>query len=329
MKKIIYFNLIAIIIIFLSAEFFLRFFNIITLQGFEKNSFYKEANVTYHYPNILKTIMGKKIKTDKNGFRIPINEFNYNDKLKNILILGDSVSFGVGVEEKNTFIGILRKSSKKNLYNSSVAGHRLQNYSFLIKKYHNQLPEINEVLIFLCLNDIVAQDGILMKERLKFKSKNKNFFYKIRTNKLFIDLNFFLREKSTVFNLSKAIGTQNVKRHFNYIKPYYESKNFLDEYERNIKKIVNYSNFNKINVNFILLPYKYQIKKNCVSSIMNPQNQINSIFRKLDYKLYDFTQEFCNKYNKKKLFLNFDPMHLSTSGHKYVSQLLKKKGIVN
>jgi len=329
MKKVLFFNLIIISVIFLSLEFLLRTFDIIELQGFEKDTFYTENDIVYHKPNVLTSSMGKKFKTDENGFRIPIDKYNYNINLRTLLILGDSVSFGVSVEEKNTFVGILRKELNKNLFNSSVAGHRMQNYPFLIQKYNNQFPKIKDVLIFLCINDIVVTDGVIRKEKLKFETnKYNNIFYKILKNDFFLKLNFYLREKSTVFNLLKAVGTQNVKRHYQYIEPYYENKTYLDEYEKNLNKIIKYSKNNKLNVKFILLPYNYQIKKNCISSLMNPQKQINYIFKSLNYKLFDFSSDFC-KSNRNNLFLNFDPMHLSSDGHKFVSDLLTKKGIVN
>ena len=328
MKKIIFFNLLIIIIIFLSFEFFLRFFNIISIQGYEKNSFYRENNIQYHPPNTLKKIMGKKMKTDNNGFRIPLKKFNYNNDLETILVLGDSVSFGIAVEEKKTFIGILRNKLEKNFYNASVSGHRIQDYAFLLKKYNEQFPQIKEFLIILCLNDILSESGLLNKEELDEKGK-KNYFSKYFNKSFFIKINFYLREKSTVFNLAKAVGTQNVKRHYNYITPYYDDEFMLKSYEDNLKKMINYSNLNKINIKFVLLPYKYQIKKKCAPELMRPQNQIKKLFNKLNYPLFDFSQDFCDKDNNSKLILNFDPMHLSSSGHEFVSELLIKKGIIN
>ena len=134
MKKILLFNFLIVIFILFIIEISLRFFNIIQLQGFSKESYFFKDGITFHNPNMSIKVMGTMVKTDSNGFRIPLNEYEYKDDQKSILILGDSVSFGVSVEEKNTFIGRLRSKSKKNLLNSSVAGHRLQDYSHLIKK---------------------------------------------------------------------------------------------------------------------------------------------------------------------------------------------------
>ena len=323
--RLVFFNFIAIIIFFILLEFFLRFFNIITLQGYEKNTFFNEGQIHYHLPNTIKLVMGKKSKTDINGFRIPLEKFDYDKNLKSILILGDSVSFGVGIEEKNTFVGILRKKINYNFYNSSVSGHRIENYPFLVKKYHKQFSEVKDFIIFLCLNDIVAKDGILRKESIRINANDKNFLNK----KLFMEINFYLREKLAVFNLAKALGTQNVKRHYDYIIPFYENNLMLQDFEKNVINIIDYSKRNEIKVKFVLLPYKQQIKKNCLPEMMKPQKQINSLFQRLNYQLFDFSQEFCNKNDNSKLFLNFDPMHLSKDGHKFVSELILKEGVIN
>ena len=272
--------------------------------------------------------MGKKIKTDSNGFRIPLEKYEIIKDFPGVLILGDSVSFGVSVEERKTFIGLLRKKVKKNFYNTSVAGHRLEVYPILLEKYHRQFPEIEEILIFLCLNDIVVSDGIVKENDVGKNDTNYNSYKFLKTN-LLVKINFFLREKSAIFNLAKAIGTQNVKRHFYYMYPYYKNRIYLETYEKNLEKLIKFSNLNKLDTKFVLLPYKHQTNNNCSSELMLPQSQIKNLFKKLNYQLFDFSEEFCNKNNNSKLFLNFDPMHLSSDGHKFVSELLIKRGIVN
>ncbi len=330
MKKILFVNFLIITSTLLIIEFTLRIFNIIELQGFNKESFFIKDGITYHKPNISMVVMGKMIKTDPNGFRVPLTNYKFIDNQKSIIILGDSVSFGVSVEERDTFIGRLRDQLKTNFLNTSVAGHRLQDYTFLIKKYNKDFPQAKEILIFLCLNDIVLQEGVLQREKLSTEiHDNENFLLKLFRNKFFIQLNFFLRDKSTTFNLIKATSTNNVKRHYNYMSPYYLNKNYLNEYKKNLEKILDYADKKQLDVKFILLPYKYQIKKNCQFDIMSPQYQISLLFRKLNHQLFDFSQDFCNKNDNKKLFLNFDPMHLSSAGHKFVSKLLIEKGVLN
>ena len=67
MKKILFVNFLIITSSLLIIEFTLRIFNIIELQGINKESFFKKDGITYHKPNISMVVMGKMIKTDSNG----------------------------------------------------------------------------------------------------------------------------------------------------------------------------------------------------------------------------------------------------------------------
>ena len=330
MKKIFFFNSIIVIFIIIFIEIIIRSFGIVSLQGVDKKAIYLDAGTILHKPNLVFKAFGKKIKTDEFGFRIPFEKFEYDKKLKTILFLGDSVTFGVGVDEKNSFVGKLRNNISKNLKNTAVAGYHIQDYSVLLKRYHLLFPDIDEVIVILCLNDILLEAGIVRKGNLgninHHDSEQK--FMKFLRNKLFIELNFFLRDKLALFNLIKAISTKNVKRHFNYIVPYYSSKKHLDDFQKNLKDIIQYSKQNNLRLNFVLLPYHHQIKKKCKDELMEPQNILKNIFNKLDYQLFDFSTEFCNIPNNDKLFLNFDPAHLSSQGHEFVSNLLMDKKIV-
>ena len=62
---------------------------------------------------------------------------------------------------------------------------------------------------------------------------------------------------------------------------------------------------------------------------MLPQKKIKKIFKKANLKLNDLSDNFCDDENKKKFFLGFDPVHLSKAGHKFVSELLIGRGIIN
>ena len=76
MKKIIFINFFTILIIILSLEIIIRFLNIVGLQGYEKEAFYFENGIIFSKPNNTFKVFGKKSKTDKNGFRIPLNNFS-------------------------------------------------------------------------------------------------------------------------------------------------------------------------------------------------------------------------------------------------------------
>ena len=332
MKKIIFVNIIVIFCLIIICEILIRSFNIAGLQGSDKNFFFSENDVILVKPNSLFKVAGKKVKTDNNGFRIPIKNYKFDENKDSILVLGDSVSFGFGVREKETFMGALRDKINFNLLNSSVIGHNLESYIYLLTKYQKETnKKIVNAVIFICLNDIHLSQGVILDNVQKKYNKNfePNKFIKILKNKFFIDINLFLREKSVLFVFLKSIGTNSVKRHYDYMYTSYNNQQLIDKYYKNIIQIKEYSEKKGLKISFVLLPYAYQINNNCKKQLMMPQNKIKKIFKKANLELNDLSDDFCNNENKKKFFLGFDPVHLSKAGHKFVSKLLIERNIIN
>ena len=321
MKKIIFINFFIVVTIILFLETLIRLFNIVELQGYDKQAFYSENGIILSKTNNSFKVFGIISKTDKNGFRIPIKNYTYKHEKKSTLVLGDSVTFGVGVEEKNTFIGILRNNSRgNNLYNAAIFGHNIESYLYILKKNHEKFKdEINQVLIFLCLNDVVPYQGTIFEK----KDSNKNEFKKnIIENKFTLKLNIFLREKSVLFVLIKGIFTNPVKRHYDYMRTLYDNEKNLVKFEKDVSEITNYLTKNNLNFKFVLLPYAHQIISNCQKELLKPQEAIKKVFDNQNIDIKDYTYEFCKNDNKSELFLKYDPVHLSRYGHKYISDLV-------
>ena len=332
MKRLIVINIISVLMILIICEIFSRFFGIISLQGYDKNFFIKKNNITLNRPNTNLIVAGKRAKIDNFGFRIPQNDENLNIFENSILIIGDSVSFGFGVKEEESFAGLLRSEIKSNILNSSVIGHNLDSYNFVLKTVTNDSQfQINKVLVFLCLNDVVTSQGVLIKDETKnneISKKKNNFLNEIIKNDFLIKTNIFLREKSTLFVLLKSISTNPVERHFKYMFSEYDKKNLIENYQKKIKQLKVLSDKKKIKIEFILLPYAYQLINNCEENLMKPQLEIRKVFNKLNIKLNDFTIDFCEKSKNIDLFLTYDPVHLSIVGHKFVNRLIIKKKLI-
>lgn len=327
MKKIIFINFFTILIIILSLEIIIRFLNIVGLQGYEKEAFYFENGIIFSKPNNTFKVFGKKSKTDKNGFRIPLNNFSYKNEKKSILILGDSVTFGVGVKEKNTFIGILRNNLQdNNLYNTAIFGHNIESYSYILKKNHKKFKnEINEVVIFLCLNDLVPYQGAVFKK--EEKNEINNFQKNIVKNTFAVKLNVFFRERSSLFVLLKGFLTNPIERHYNYMKILYDNEKNLMGFEKFVNEIDGFMNKNNLKYRYVLLPYAHQVRNNCKKNLLKPQEIIKDILNKKNLNLIDYTSEFCKIPNNNDLFLKYDPVHLSNYGHRFVSDLLIQDNI--
>ena len=78
MKKIIFWNLSVTIILIVILEIFLRVFNIVTLQGSTKDIFFSKNDIILSKSNKNFKVFGIQSKTDEYGFRIPLNNFQYD-----------------------------------------------------------------------------------------------------------------------------------------------------------------------------------------------------------------------------------------------------------
>ena len=332
MLKILSINIFIIVVLLVFSEILFRTLNLVPLQGYDKKMFIEEDEVVLNRPNSLLIAAGKKVKTDKNGFRVPLNQNKHDSDLKNTLILGDSTSFGFGVDEKDTFVGILRNKVKYNLHNGSVIGHNIDSYLYQLKKYFEKTnSDFDNVIIFLCLNDIITKEGVVVNTKLKkiIYSEKDNFIIRFLKRDITFKANVFLRERSALFVFLKSIFLNSVERYYVYMSSLYENKNFLIRYSESFKKISDFSRQKNLNLKFVLLPFKMQTIKNCEEQYLQPQIQTSKILKEFDLIFYDFTEEFCNNKDNANLYLNFDPMHLSKSGHELVSTLLIEKNIFN
>ena len=108
MKKIIFFNLIIITTVIFFLKIISNFFKFSNLKGIESGLIITSDNEHKMKPNRSGIIFGQKIFTDKYGFRVPSQNFEYEENNKSVLIIGDSTTFGNGIAENQTFIGKLR-----------------------------------------------------------------------------------------------------------------------------------------------------------------------------------------------------------------------------
>ena len=153
-KKVFFINIFLVIFLVLLLELIFNIFKLSGLMGIERGLIYKKGDTFFLNTNKKGEIFDEIVFTDNFGFRAP--NFRYNSK-ENIFILGDSVAFGNGVKEEDTFIGLLRKSIKnKNLLNSSVPGYQIKNQVEnieIMKKFEN----IEKIIYFFTLNCMVLQ----------------------------------------------------------------------------------------------------------------------------------------------------------------------------
>ena len=288
-------------------------------MGIKSGLIYKENESHYFYPNKTGIIFNKKVFTDKFSFRVPEISFKYQND-KNIYIIGDSVSFGNGIKEQNTFVGLLRKKyNQKNFLNSSVPGYQIKDHVINIPKIKN-FKNVEKIIYFLTLNDVYQTSNLL---NINNKTNTGEATYYLRDFKIIKKLNSYLRSKSYLYMFIKGIGTDPSKRWFSNVLNQYKKKK-LDFFKKDIEIMKSVSDKNNSDFYVVILPYEFQTR-NCSKNILLPQKKIIEILAKSNINFMDFTENFCKQKKPKKLFYKFDPMHLSRDGHMLVFNLLNDK----
>ena len=113
------------------------------------------------------------IKTNSYGFRD--KEFNITEN--GIILLGDSVTFGYGVEQDETFAQILENylSSKgSDVYNLGIPGYGLKEYSWLYDRYSKKLKHELVILVLYEGNDF--QETCNLINRAEFVADERKGF---------------------------------------------------------------------------------------------------------------------------------------------------------
>ena len=321
MKKIIVINFLIIFILIFTLEIISNYFKLSNLMGIQDGLIYNKDETHYLSPNERKIVFNEEVFTDNFGYRVPNDNYKYLNKT-NIFFLGDSVSFGNGVKEEKTFVGLLRnKINNKNFLNSSVPGYQIKDHLKVIKKI-DQLKNVEKVIYFYTLNDIYGTSNVIKVEN-KYNSELKSNEADFRLKKIqsLNKINTFLRNKSYLYMLIKGIGTDPSKRWFSNLYSKYLDKD-LNHLKKKFKTLKTKIENNKSEFIVVILPYEYQTR-NCSEDILVPQKKVTNILNSLNITYVDITSNFCNDKNPKNKFYKFDPMHLSKKGHTFVYNIIK------
>ena len=324
-KKIIFFNIIIFIFFILAGEIILRTFKLSQLMGSDSNILTFKDGIHSLTPNSSGLVFSKKVYIDENQTRVPSFKFKY-DKDKDIIIIGDSVTFGNGVKEENTFVGLLRKKyDSYNFYNTAVPGHDLLHHEENLDSL-SKFSKVEKVIYVFTLNDVLRDKTIVhWNNRNQEKLLEElGFVQKIIRNKFFRDINFYLRNKSYIFMFLKGILTDPSKRWYANIDIFYK-ENEIDHLAVFLKKLKKFSKERDAELYMIILPYEFQTR-DCKNNIEHlPQQKVKEEISKVKVNFVDFYEEFCKFKNPKKLFYKYDPMHLSKNGHKNVLKMIERE----
>lgn len=266
-------------------------------------------------PNASGICFGKRITIDEFGFRKMNAPRNYTSSW---LILGDSVTFGVGVDTEDTYIQLLQNALPSiKLWNTAVLGYDFSNYKDVLRHWiveNQSVPKISKVIMFVCLNDVDVHDTADNNPRIKVVSSSSSIEQVIsflrRNSKLYILL------KNTVSDRSKVYFQHDYQLYNNESKAFTEAMNAVDEMnallrERNIEFVT------------VILPYEYQLRAK-EDQYLLPQKLLTAHFKEKGIPYIDTYSGFERAGDKQRNFLYADFSHFSKDGHRIVADILKE-----
>jgi lysophospholipase L1-like esterase len=259
---------------------------------------------------------GKTVFIDEFGFRKISSPEHYTDSW---IILGDSVTFGVGVETEETFVQLLQNTlPQTKLWNTAVIGYNIKNYRDVLHHLTSErqpAPNLKKVLLFLCLNDIDLND------RIEQAPSKKALNYRYVQNVL-----SFMRRHSRLYMRLKAALTDRSAFYFlNDYQLYQEGNDSLTQSMKILDEMNTFLRDRNIALTVVILPYEYQLRTK-EAQYLAPQKLLAAHFKETGISYIDAYGYFeSSGGDEKENFLYADFGHLSKKGHRIVFDLLRER----
>ena len=313
---------IVIALFLLFTEIILRIFGLsCSIVDKNNNAPYLISEEGYHYmkPNYegrFKCInFDTNIKTNSYGFRD--NEFNITEN--SIIVFGDSIAFGYGIEQDETFAQLLENdlsSEGSDVYNLGTSGYSLNEYNWLYDKYSNELKHKLVILMLYEGNDF--QESCNLINRTEFVTDERKGFGLIKDSlKKSYTFRFLYPLTKNIINLGETAVTS--KQFFMVDEPE-EVKNCNERFKEDLKELKNKIMDDNKELIILIFPSKAVF--------------IESEDPKIDYKkrlnvLLDICSEldlncinFKNYISDTKEIYQKDSGHPNKEGHRKMARLL-------
>ncbi len=256
---------------------------------------------------------------NSNGKRIHVNRYgcrSFSRKIvsgkKSWLLLGDSVTLGIGVEADSTFAGRLQAARDSlNILNPSLIGYNARDYRHVLEHFVVSNPfqfTYRRVTLCWCLNDICPHAGDIRAPGGYLRSAIP-------------DLLAELRSHSRLYLFMKGILFDRPAAYFRFDRRYYEPDD--EHFNRAIHCIAEMDRICRerhIPFDIVLLPYEYQLRPGNRHEL-SPQSILSTALKRMsDVPISDLTGNLTGSGDPRKLYLWGDGIHFSIHGHRLIAE---------
>lgn len=302
-----------------AGEFWARAF--VHVQGVDKTLFaHPHDGIAYFHRLNADGIIafGEPTYTDAEGFRIS-PYYQYPSHRPAVLFIGDSVTFGVGVKEEDSFVGRLRRARPDlRVYNAGVLGFNTAHYFQTASYFLEHLSDIREVVVVVVLNDLDDISSRDIRDYLKHdQAQDMEQADKVSW---LARINATLRAKSALFVwLKAAIYDASATYYAKDTAAFNESARFQAGMGF-IEALAAKAARHHVALTVVMLPYEYQLRT--PSLPREPQAQMAEYFRTHHLSFFDAYACMAGKVTSRTLYLYGDHIHLSPQGHALIAECM-------
>jgi hypothetical protein len=304
-----------------AGELYCRWFTSINFLGISRGLFVSHAfGDSYgNRPDYKGEVFGAAVQIDSSGFRVD-PAFPSPSGTDAVLILGDSVAFGVGVLASKSVAGLLQKTNATNLrfYNSSAIGYGLHDYRNVVGSLVPHRSEVKYVMLFYCLNDIYDTNAQEIEAAVSETNSTAIEPSPLSSLQAFASsTNRFLRTRSKLYLYVKTALTDPAARYFKQdLAEYRRRGSDIDVALGPLREIAEKLAASGLAFEVFLMPYEAQLRKNAAGDSLLPQTLITNFLRRNKISYVDAFSAFRQSaLPPEALYLYGDPMHLSAEGH--------------
>ncbi len=304
--------------------------------GTAKELFVEHAWLGSHgnAPKISATAFGIEVYTNEFGFRVDADEQEDPVKAGGILVLGDSVAFGVGVENEHIATTLVDDAlDSVRVANAAVIGHSTFDHLNVARVLlAEDKQHFRKIILVFCLNDVSEASAQLIHNTRTsrvslFESPRwvaagftggPTIVERLRNNPLAKRSNDWLRARSNLYVLLRGLATDPQGRHWRSLLQKYQTLSSEDLLHvlAPIVEVQHLAAAHHTQLAVVMVPYAEQMK-NADADL--PQQLVADFLRAADVAYIDLRPDFLATREPESLFLPFDPVHLSRDGHKLLA----------
>lgn len=274
------------------------------------------------------TFDGIRINTNSLGLRDYELPLSKPARTRRVVIIGDSITFGAGVELKNTYakqLETLLHLNKKTyqVINAGVSHYQFEHYYILITEGYLDKLAPDHIIIGFCINDVrpkyYAHPSYLVARNSNRTPRERLIFI---SKRLVENVALFALYERVVN--STRFGRERYElRWIHSVMDSWENHDLVRNLTRMLAEVKEVLAKKGIRLSVVIFPELHQLLDDVKYGM--PRDKILSILKGLNIEYIDLYDSFKGRDNVRQYFLAGDPVHFTAMGHQIIAKQIESE----